>query len=111
MPNYVTKALHKFKHPTPKRAKYAPHQWTRPNYVATKQVATPLDTSPSISEERKRRIQKTIGTFLYYARALDCTMLPSLNTLAEQQSIPTKNTEAAINHFLDYATTNPPAVI
>ena len=24
--NYVTKALHKFQHPTPKRAQYAPHQ-------------------------------------------------------------------------------------
>ena len=36
MPNYVTKALHKFQHPTPKRAQYAPHQWTRPNYGVTK---------------------------------------------------------------------------
>ena len=25
MSNYVTKALHKFQHPTPKRAQYAPH--------------------------------------------------------------------------------------
>ena len=32
MPIYVTKALHKFQHPTPKRAQYAPHQWTLPNY-------------------------------------------------------------------------------
>ena len=24
IPNYVTKALHKFQHPTPKRAQYAP---------------------------------------------------------------------------------------
>ena len=36
MSNYVTKALHKFQHSTPKRAQYAPHQWTRPNYGATK---------------------------------------------------------------------------
>ena len=26
MPNYVTKALHKFQHPNPKRTQYAPHQ-------------------------------------------------------------------------------------
>ena len=38
-------------------------------------------------------------------------MLPALNTLAEQQSIPTKNTEAAITHLLDYAATNPSAII
>ena len=52
MPNYVTKELHKFQHPTPKRAQYAPHQWTRPNYGATKQLATPLDNSPPILEEK-----------------------------------------------------------
>ena len=62
MPNYVTKELHKFQHPTPKRAQYAPHQWTRPNYEATKQLAIPLDTSPPIPEEQKRRIQQIIGT-------------------------------------------------
>ena len=111
MPNYVTKALHKFQHPTPKRAQYTPHQWTRPNYGATKQLATPLDTSPSIPEEQKSRIQQSIGTFLYYARALDCTMVPALKTLVEQKSSPTKNTEAAITHFLDYAATNPSVII
>ena len=38
-------------------------------------------------------------------------MLPTLNTLADQQSSPTKNTEAAITCFLDYAATNPSANI
>ena len=60
MPNYVTKALHKFQHPTPKRAQCAPHQWKRPNYGATKQLVTPLDTSPPILEEQKRSIQKVL---------------------------------------------------
>ena len=48
MPNYVTKALQKFQHPTTKRAQYAPHQWTRPNYGATKQLATTFNNSPPI---------------------------------------------------------------
>ena len=38
-------------------------------------------------------------------------MLPALKTLAEQQSSPTKNTEAEITHLLDYAATNPSAII
>ena len=42
---------------------------------------------------------------------MDCTMLPALNTLAEQQSSPTKNKEAAITHFLDYAATNTSKII
>ena len=92
-------------------AQYAPHKWTRPKYGATKQLATPLDTSPPIPEERKCRIQQIIGTLLYYARDLDCTILPAFNTLAEQQSSPTKNKEAAITHLIDYAATNPSAII
>ena len=64
-----------------------------------------------LHRQRKRRIQKIIETFLYYDRAVYCTMLPAFNTLTEQQSSPTKNTEAAITHFLDYAATNPSAII
>ena len=82
MQHFMTKALQKFQHHTPKSAQYAPHQWMRPNYSATKQLTTPLDTSPLIPEEQKRRIQQIFGTFLYYARDVDCTMLPALNTLA-----------------------------
>ena len=111
MPNYVTKALHTFQHTTPKPAQYTPHQWTRPNNGATKQLATTLDTSPPIPEERKRRIQQIIGIFLYYSQAVYCTMLPALNTLAEQQSSPNTNTEAVITHFLDYSATNLSAII
>ena len=55
--------------------------------------------------------KKLLETFLYYYRAVGCTMLPSLNTLSEQQSSPTKNTEAAVTHFLDYVATNPSAII
>ena len=38
-------------------------------------------------------------------------MIQALNTLAEQQSKPTNNTEAAIKKFLDYAATNPSVII
>ena len=38
-------------------------------------------------------------------------MLPALKTIAEQQSNPTQNTEAAITQFLDYAATNTDAII
>ena len=50
MLDYVSKALQKLQHTTPRRAKYEPHQWTRPNYGATKQQEIPLDTTPPIPE-------------------------------------------------------------
>ena len=70
-----------------------------------------MDISLPIPEELKRSIQQIIGTSIYYGCAVDFTMLPALNTLAQQQSSPTKNTEAAITHLIDYSATNPSAII
>ena len=111
MPNYVTKSPHKFQHNTPRRFQYTPHQRTRPSYGAKKQLETPLDTSPPIPEERKGRIQQIVGTFLCYARAVDCTMIPALNTIAEQHPNPTQNTGAEITQFLDYVAKNPSVIV
>ena len=88
--NYVTNALQKFQHKTPRHDQYAPHKWIYPSYGAIKQLATFLNNSPPIPEEQKRSIQNIVGTFLYYDRSVNCTMLPALNTVAEQQSNPTK---------------------
>ena len=83
----------------------------RPNYGSKKQLATPLDTSPPIPEECKRRIQKIVGKFLYYFHAVYCNILPSLNTISYQQLNPTQSTEVVITHFLYYAATNTTAIV
>ena len=70
MTNYATKALQKIQHSTPRRAQYEPHQWTRTNYGATKQLTNPLDTSPPIPEEVTLGIHRIVDTLLYYACSL-----------------------------------------
>ena len=70
-----------------------------------------MDNSPQIPEERKRRIQRILGTFLYYACAVECTMLPALDIISGQQANPTHNTEASITHFLYYVATNPTTIV
>ena len=54
-------------------------------------------------------ITEYTGKFLYYARAVDCTMLHSLNDLATQTNSGTQKTMKAMNHFLNYCTSNPEA--
>ena len=81
----MTKLIHKFQHPTLRRAQSAPHQWTLPNYDGTNQLEIPVDTSPPVPEEQNRRIRKIAGTLLYYARAVDCTMLLKLRKISEKQ--------------------------
>ena len=69
------------------------------------------DTSPLLLPKESKYVQQVIGTFLYYARALDSTMLPALNQLANQQANPTQNTLAKCKQLMDYANTYQNATI
>ena len=111
MPNYVTAALHKLTHPAPKRPQKAPHKWAVPSYGAKVQYATTDDDATPLSPSQLTRIQKIVGTFLYYAMAIDNTMLVALGSIASQQAKATTSTMAAANMLLDYAATNPIATI
>ena len=48
-----------------------------------------------------------MGSLLYYARAIDGTILPALNTIAAQQSKPTIRTKEQCARLLDYVATYP----
>jgi hypothetical protein len=82
MPGYIEVALHKFQHPSPARAEDAPHDWTKPTYGATIQYAPAHDTTATLPQPEITKIQQIIGTLLYYAIALDPTMLVVLGTIA-----------------------------
>ena len=57
-----------------------------------------------------KRIQEVLGTLLYYARAVDCTMIPAIGSIATQQANATKATMKAITRLLNYCATHPDAV-
>lgn len=80
-------------------------------YGATVQYAKPEDRSRLLSKEEKKYIQQVIGTFLYYGRAVDSTMLTTLSSIASTQAAPTAETLANIKTFLDYAATHQDAII
>ena len=111
MPKYVAAALHKFQHPAPARPEDAPHAWNQPNYGAKHQYAAAPDTSERLPQTDITRIQQILGTFLYYAIAVDSTMLVTLGTLASTQANATITTADAIIQLLNYAATHPNAVV
>jgi hypothetical protein len=111
MPNYVTKALQQFEHQTPTEPQHEPHPPKTIQYGAKVQFTDDPDTSPLIAPDRVKRLQQIVGTFLYYARAIDSTMLVALGTLASAQTKATLHTEKLITHFLNYAATNPEATV
>jgi hypothetical protein len=111
MPAYVPDKLHEFGHKPPKQPQHAPYPAPEPRFGKAAQEPAPADTMPALDANGKIRIQKVVGSFLYYGRACDITILKALNSLARQQSKPTKATAKRTDHLLDYLATHPDAVI
>ena len=111
MPGYCEKAGQRFQHPKPNKPQHQPYPSTPRTYGNTPQMCASTDTSPALDKPQKTFVQEVIGVFLYYARAVDCTMLTALGSLATQQASPTETTLARIHQFLDYALSHPNACI
>ena len=75
MPKYVHKQLLKYKHTTPKRKQNCPYSPNPIKYGAKIQAPTAPDESPPLSKEDHKYIQQVVGSFLFYARAIDNTIL------------------------------------
>jgi hypothetical protein len=88
----------------------APHQWAKPVYGQKVQYAN-TDTSSLLDKKETPRVQSVSGTFLYYARAVDPTILPALNEISNNQAKPTVLTGKACDLLLDYLSTHPDAII
>jgi hypothetical protein len=110
MPHYVPKALAKFQHPKPKLPQHSPHLWTTPVYGQKIQLAN-HDTTPLLGKLGVQRVQSVSGTFLYYARAVDPTIIVALNEISNNQAKPTILTGKACDMLLDYLATHPDATI
>ena len=95
----------------PSKPQDQPHKHTVPGYGSKVQYATPAEESPLSSKEKKMLVQKIVGTFLYYGRAVDVPMLPALRTIASDQAKPTEATWQKVETFLDYAATHPDAIV
>ena len=111
MPTCVSKVFKRLHHIPPQKPQYALHDWNRPIYGKHVQVATPPDNLPILPPEDTKYIQAVTGTFLYYASAIDPTILPAINNIASMQSHPTKDTMKKAKRLLDYMHTYPNAKV
>ena len=111
MPTYVQKQLTRYAHPPPKKPQHCPYSPNPIIFGSKTQEPTPIDNSPPLDKAGKKRIQQVVGSFLYYARAVDPTILMALSEIASQQNKPTEVTMKWVNQFLDYMATNPHAKI
>lgn len=112
MPGYVSKALERFLHPAPAHPQHAPHKWTAPVFGRrAPQAPTSAASGKLLDAKGKQRVQQITGTFLYYGRGVDPTILPALNEISSQQAAPTEETLQKCNMLMDYLHTHPDAKI
>jgi hypothetical protein len=87
MPKYVMKQLTRYAQPAPlkpQHCRFAPNPVT---YGKDTQAPSPTDDSPLLDNAVKKRIQQIVGSFLYYAQAVNPTILMALSNIATQHRL------------------------
>jgi hypothetical protein len=70
-----------------------------------------VNTTQTLFPKEIKHIQDIVGTLLYYARAVDPTLLAALSAIATRQSNHIRAVAGVCHQLLDYATTHPNAGI
>jgi hypothetical protein len=100
IPGYVSNVLRKFQQDATKHPQHNPSQYVTPVYGAKTQYAT-KDETPPLRAQQCLTILKVTGYVLYYARAVDVTVLMPLNDIATEQTKATEKTQTTTNQLLD----------
>lgn len=113
MPTYINKALSKFNYQPRKIPEHAPHASAEIRYSKKPQLAPKAHINfPPLTKKQRNYAQSIIGTWNFYARAVDPTMLPAVGTISTNlTSSPYEVLEKKINQLLDYSHTHPNAAI
>ncbi len=111
MLGYIQTRLKKYEHVVPKKPQHCPYSPEPKQFGSKAQRPLPSNTPPLLDNKGKKRIQKITGSILYYARAVDMTVLMALSTIAMSQAKPTENTMERCVQLLNYLATHANAKI
>ncbi len=111
MPGYVKRQLTKYKHVVSSCQQHCPYSPEPKKYGSDAQSPLPVDTSRKLDDKEVKRVQKIVGSILYYARAVDMTVLIALSSIASEQTNGTKHTMEKAYQVVDYLATHPDAIV
>jgi hypothetical protein len=100
MSKYVMKQIPRYAHPAPLKPQHCPYSPNPISYGNDNQAPTSTNDSLLLDAAGKKNIQQIVGSFLYYARAVDPTILMALSNIATQQSAPTVNRLTAMATYM-----------
>jgi hypothetical protein len=110
MPGYVKKQLLKYEH-IMQRVQHCPYATEPKKYDTKAQSPLPQDDTQKLTDKEIKQVQKIVGSILYYARAVDMTVLMALSSIASEQTKGTECTLEKAYQVLDYLASHPDAVV
>ena len=108
MPGYVQKSLKRLQHCAKIKAQHSPHEHVPIIYgkINSRQYASTPDATPQLTTKETKYMQQVAGSFLYYGRGIEYTILPALNEIAHTQAQPTETTNEKAQRLMDFLATN-----
>jgi hypothetical protein len=107
MPDYIPKVLQRFAPGQTLKGVRSPAVYEPPKFGKKGPPEVQIDNSEPLNDDEVKRVQEIVGSILFYARAVDCTMLPAVQYIAARQSQPTRRIMDSCNRLLRYAAANP----
>ncbi len=111
MPGYIKKKLQQYSHIANKQVQNCLYTPAPKQFGSKAQALLLPDSSPKLDKAGIKKMQKIVGIILYYARAINMTVLMALSTIAAKQTIATTRTLERCTQMLDYLAHNADAKV
>ena len=111
MPGYIKKKLQEYEHVSPRRVQTCPYSPEPKKFGTEAQSPLPPDATPKLNASGIKKVQQIVGSILYYARAVDMTVLMALSSIAVEQTKATETTMLLCVQLLDYLACNAEAKV
>ncbi len=94
--------LQEYEHIMPKKLQTCPYLPEPKKFDTEAQAPLPHNSTPKLDAKGIKRVQKIVGSILYYARAVDMTVLMALSSIAVEQTKATEKSLAQCTQLMDH---------
>jgi hypothetical protein len=102
MPGYIKKKLQEYGHIMPPKMQACQNSPEPKQFGLEAQAPLTADTTPKLDAKGIKRVQQVVGSILYYAWAVDMTVLMAPSSIAVEQAKAMERTMEKCTQLLDY---------
>jgi hypothetical protein len=102
MPGYIKMKLQGYKHIIPKKLQTCPYLSETKKFDTEAQAPLPHDSTPKLDAKGIKCVQKIVGSILYYAWAVDMTVLMALSSIVVEQTKATEKNNGTMHPIIGF---------